>query len=60
MHSSNTCKTGAWNIKERSHYHYQSPRKMLAAHWRALHEKLDRMIAGKDAAGIRRWKQVRH
>ena len=32
---------------------------MLAAHWRALHEKLDRMIAEGDSGGIRRWEQVR-
>ena len=50
---------GAWEVRERSHYHYQSPRGMLAAHWRALHEKLDRMIAEGDSDGIRRWEQVR-
>ena len=47
-----------WSIMERVHYHYLSPRMMLAAHWRALHEKLDRMIAAGDSVGIRRWQEV--
>ncbi len=49
---------GVTDIMERAHYHYLSPRMMLAAHWRALHEKLDRMIAAGDFVGIRRWQEV--
>lgn len=42
---------------ERAHYHYLTPRKLLAAHWRALHEKLDRIHAAGDKATLLSWKQ---
>ena len=41
-------------IREYTLYHYLTPRKMLAVHWRALHEKLDRLQADGNATAIQR------
>ena len=44
-------------LTEKIHYHYTSPRKMLAVHHRALHEKLDRMLAAGQHKRINTWQR---